>query len=162
MTGSLTVKTVLLIALVAGLSRHEPSAAEKATAERVPAEDTPAESAPKELQGLGAKVTRDEQRPSRPVVSVDLSNRTVIEVTRRRWLNNEFSWITDAALVNLEGLTQLRELNLNRAAVTDGGLVHLGGLTCGSRRGRPIRDAARSCTNRAAEDVSTACCLLSE
>ena len=46
------------------------------------------------------------------------------------WINSEGSGlyktkVTDAGLVNLEGLSQLKILGLNNTQVTDAGLVHL-------------------------------------
>ena len=37
--------------------------------------------------------------------------------------------VTDAGLVHLKGLTNLKEMHLSRTQVTDAGLVHLKGLT---------------------------------
>lgn len=44
------------------------------------------------------------------------------------WLNLSGTAVTDAGLVHLAQLAQLRRLNLSRTAVTDAGLAQLGGL----------------------------------
>ncbi len=65
-----------------------------------------------EIEKLGGKVIRDEKSPGGPVISVDLQRTKV----------------TDADLVHLDGLTQLKSLDLSQTKVTDAGLLHLKGL----------------------------------
>ena len=65
------------------------------------------------IKKLGGKVTLDEKQFRKPVVRVNLSGTKV----------------TDAGLVHLKGLTNLRWLDLGDTNVTDAGLVHLKGLT---------------------------------
>ncbi len=66
-----------------------------------------------EIEKLGGKVTLDENSAGKPVVSVDFFRRP----------------ITDADLIHVEGLTQLKYLGLNFTEVTDAGLERLQGLT---------------------------------
>ncbi len=51
------------------------------------------------------------------------------QLGRVEWLGDLTNWLTDAGLVHLSGLANLRELNLRRTQVTDPGLAHLKGLT---------------------------------
>ena len=62
-----------------------------------------------EIRKLAGKVTVDEESPGKPVKSVDLPHTKV----------------TDAGLVHLEGLTQLRGLALMQTRVTDAGVKRL-------------------------------------
>ena len=70
------------------------------------------EAAIAEIRKLGGWVTLDVRSPKQPVVTVHLS----------------FTKVTDAGLVHLKGLTNLRSLDLGDTEVTDAGLVHLKGL----------------------------------
>ena len=65
------------------------------------------------IKKLGGRVKVDDEKPGKPVISVDLRRTKV----------------TDAGLVHLKGLTELRGLFLYYTNVTDAGLVHLKGLT---------------------------------
>ena len=67
MTYRLTVKRVVVAALVMGLAGCRPSDGETTAAEKAPVEKAIAE-----IQKLGGKVTRDETSPRRPVISVAL------------------------------------------------------------------------------------------
>jgi len=62
------------------------------------------------LQKLGAKVTRDDKQPGKPVVAVNLAD------CRK---------VTDADLKGLKDLPDLRELNLGGTPVTDAGMKEL-------------------------------------
>jgi len=51
------------------------------------------------------------------------------QLGRVEWLGDLTTWLTDAGLFHLRGLSNLRVLNLRRTQVTDPGLAHLKGLT---------------------------------
>ena len=59
------------------------------------------------IKKLGGKVTFDEKKPGKPVISVNLRRTEV----------------TDAGLVHLKGLKNLQTLFLNSTKITDAGLV---------------------------------------
>ena len=88
-----------------------------------------------EIKRLGGKVILDENKPDRPVISIDFEAAPMGEK------------MTDALLASLEGLTQLRKLNLRHPGntdYTDSGLKHLESLTklqSLSLGGRTITDA---------------------
>ncbi len=65
-----------------------------------------------QIKKLGGHVRHDENDPGKPVVSVEFSNPA----------------FTDAEMVHLKGLTNLRELSLRGTKVTDTGLGHLKGM----------------------------------
>jgi hypothetical protein len=65
-----------------------------------------------EIQRLGGRVDRDEDRPGKPIVTIDLKGRD----------------LDDSGLAAFSGYTDLRELNLRGTLITDAGLVHLQGL----------------------------------
>ena len=62
---------------------------------------------------LGGTVERDEQRPGQPVVKVDLHQ----------------TQISDADLVHVAGLTELKHLDLRLTKIGDAGVMHLRQLT---------------------------------
>ena len=66
----------------------------------------------REVQRLGGRLERDENRPGKPIVDIDLQDRD----------------LDDSGLVRFTGLTELQELNLRGTLITDAGLVHLRGL----------------------------------
>ena len=78
------------------------------TAPKPPAGD--ADSAITALEKLAAKIEKDDNGE---VVVVNLTN----------------TQVSDAGLVHLKGLTNLRQLNLRNTRISDAGLVHLKGLT---------------------------------
>jgi beta-lactamase regulating signal transducer with metallopeptidase domain/Leucine-rich repeat (LRR) protein len=88
-----------------------------------------------EIKELGGTVIFDENKPDRPVISVDFERAPMGKK------------ITDAVLASLEGLTQLRTLNLAspfNAEYTESGLKHLASLTklqSLSLQGKKITDA---------------------
>ncbi len=73
-------------------------------------QSTPSEHAVVALETLGAKI---KQNPEGEAVAVDLSDK---------------QQVTDADLVHLKGLTNLRILYLGGTQITDAGLVHLKNL----------------------------------
>jgi hypothetical protein len=105
------VRSFLLLALVAGLagrgtlavgtiSEHAAAGHPVLAAERTP------EEAIAEIQNMGGTFTRDDNSPSKPVVSVLLLG----------------AQVTDARLEHLKGLAHLRRLYLSATKVTDSGL----------------------------------------
>ena len=66
------------------------------------------------VERLGGKATFDENAPGRPIIAVSFV---------------ASPHVTDAALEQLEGLSQLQTLELNLTQVTDAGLAHLEGST---------------------------------
>ncbi len=84
-------------------------------AEGMPATDadkTGVEAVVARIEKLKGQVTRDDKAPGRPLTTIDLHG------TR----------VTDADLVMLEGLTQLKTLNLYDTPITDAALAHMSGL----------------------------------
>ena len=87
------------------------------------------------LEAQFAKVERDESRPGRPLVGVDLKSIPVDDVDwgglsmlkDLRKLSSRA--MPDSGLAHLAGLAGLRELHLNGGAITDEGLIHLEHLT---------------------------------
>jgi hypothetical protein len=85
----------------------------------------------------GGRITRDESRPSKPVVSVILSGETVdnaifasLQVLTRLQelvLHNSLR-ITDTGLAHLRRLTKLQKLDLSGTGITEAGLANLEGL----------------------------------
>src|SRR5262245_57867784 len=63
----------------------------------------------KAIEKMGGKVTRDDKRPGKPVLGVDLSQKQ----------------ITDAGLKLLKEFKTLQMLNIRSTAVTDAGLKEL-------------------------------------
>jgi hypothetical protein len=88
------------------------------------------------LGRLGAKVTRDEQRPGKPVVLVDSRSSDLTDADLKnlkslqglRTLRLDFSKVTDAGLKELATFRQLDTLGLSGTKVTDAGLKWLTGL----------------------------------
>ncbi len=120
-----------LVALVAGLLVPVAAAQQ-------PKPDAEQERAVAAIEKLGGKVGRDEKRPGKPVVRVDLDGPDV----------------TDAALAYLAAFPDLMELSVRRSRVTDvglGPLARLKRLTALSIEGTPgVTDAGverlRPCT----------------
>ena len=82
------------------------------------------------IEGLGGTVWYQQATKSNAFATAYL----------RRWLppiyfdkielvDFDATWITDAGLAHLQGLTSLQELDLNHTQVTDAGLAHLQKLT---------------------------------
>lgn len=89
------------------------------------------------LKKLGAKSTRDEARPGKPIYDVDLTFSKVKDadlVHLKQFKHLELlaagdSAITDAGLVHLKQLPKLRALGLvDLKGITDKGLVHVKGM----------------------------------
>lgn len=124
MTGSLTVKVVIVAVFAMGLSGCGPSAADQAATEKTIAE----------IQKMGGKVTRDERNPSKPVISVSFVKASVTDaglehltgLPRLQTLSLSRCWdVTDAGRVHLKRLTQLRSLDLSGTKATGAALEHL-------------------------------------
>ena len=89
------------------------------------------------IKKLGGKVTLDEKKPGKPVISVDLNYTKVADaglvhlqgLTKLQTLRLIASNVPDAGLVDLKDLTELQVLWLYKTKITDTGLVHLKGLT---------------------------------
>jgi hypothetical protein len=89
-----------------------------------------------EVERLGGKVIRDEDRPGRPVVEVRLSYtkagdsdlKALAGLKRLRLLALSFTPVTDEGLKNLSALKGLEGLYLNDTEVTDARLRDLAGL----------------------------------
>ena len=88
------------------------------------------------LEAQFAKVERDESRPGRPLVGVDLKSIPVEDVdwgglsTLKDLRKLSTRATPDSGLVHLAGLAGLRELHLNcGSAITDEGLIHLKDVT---------------------------------
>ncbi len=97
---------------------------------------TSASRASRELRKLGAEITRDETKPGKPVVGVDLADvevkaddlehlRSLPDLER---LNLSRCPVTDEGMAHLAGLPALKVLNLSGTQVTNAGLDHLQGL----------------------------------
>jgi internalin A len=90
-----------------------------------------------EIKKLGGVVEVDEKSPDKPVITVYLGARKVIDadlvhlkaLTTLRELILACTEITDDELVHLKGLTNLDRLDLGYTKVGDAGLAHLKGLT---------------------------------
>ncbi|MCX6902286.1 MAG: hypothetical protein NTW03_02155, partial [Verrucomicrobia bacterium] len=90
-----------------------------------------------EITKLNGKVSLDENKPDKPVISVDFKGKGITDaslvhlkdLTGLQTLNLESNKVTDAGLVHLRRLTNLQNLYLVRCAVSDQGLEHLKGLT---------------------------------
>jgi uncharacterized caspase-like protein len=85
------------------------------------------------VERLGGTVTRDEERPGRPVIEVHLSFskaadadlKELAALKRLQVLVLSFTTITDAGLKELAALPGLRKLYLNDTGVTDAGMKEL-------------------------------------
>jgi hypothetical protein len=85
------------------------------------------------IEKLGGKVKRDEAKPGRPVVWVELDDtkvkdRDLIHLKEMRQLtllslNN--TNVTDQGMIRIKELKQLRNLRLDSTKISDAGLVHL-------------------------------------
>ena len=90
----------------------------------------------REVQRLGGRVERDENRPGKPIIGIDLQGRDLEDsglviftgLTELQELNLRGTLITDAGLVHLQGLRSLESLNLSETRITDAGLEQLGTL----------------------------------
>ena len=91
-----------------------------------------------EIHNARGTIVRDEDSPSKPVVSVGLSGPNVTNdgvarlkvFTQLQTLELFACWnVTDAGLVHLKEFKQLRTLEFSCSKITDAGLVHLKGLT---------------------------------
>jgi hypothetical protein len=101
--------------------------------------DTPAEqeNAIKAIQKVATKVVRDEKLPGKPVIELllqgqDVTDATLVHVKHLpdlKLLDLTLAKITDDGLQNLKGLSKLEVLVLTFTPVTDKGLVHLKNLT---------------------------------
>ncbi|HKB38219.1 MAG TPA: hypothetical protein VKD72_17355, partial [Gemmataceae bacterium] len=91
------------------------------------------QSAVKMVEKLGGKVMRDDKRPGKPVVAVDLYETKVTdaglkelkELKNLRTLNLGGTGITDAGLKKLKEFKSLQGLNLMDTKVTDAGVKEL-------------------------------------
>lgn len=103
------------------------------------AQDKPAptqEQAVAAIEKLGGKVDVDDTSPKKPVIRVIFKGGKVTDaglvhlrgLSELKTLYLDGSSITDAGLVNLKGLTKLETLGLSQTAVTRTGLVHLKGM----------------------------------
>src|SRR4051812_42746070 len=85
---------------------------------------------------LFGTVTRDDSRPGRPVVEVELFESHIDDshlpllksFTSLRILSMGATAVTDAGLANLQGLTNLEELDVRSSDITTRGLLQLRGL----------------------------------
>jgi len=86
------------------------------------------------LEKVGAGIRRDEKRPGKPVLWVDLTNKTQVtdadlkglkDLKSLQMLNLGVTRVTDACLKDLKDLKSLRTLNLPLTQVTDEGLNDL-------------------------------------
>ena len=86
---------------------------------------------------LGGSFPYDESSPRRPIDSVAFYNTKVTDaelvhlqgLTQLRTLFLDDTGVTDAGMERLQGFTQLQKLGLSGTPVTDAGLEHLRGLT---------------------------------
>jgi Leucine-rich repeat (LRR) protein len=85
------------------------------------------------VEGLGGKITRDKNRPNKPVIGLNLSKarisdanvETVANFPQLETLDLSETDVTDAGLVWLRGLRQLRELDLRHTKITDAAIKEL-------------------------------------
>lgn len=75
-----------------------------------------------EIERFEGKITYDETRPDRPVISVSFYNED-------RWSYPAERQITDDMLKRLGSLKDLENLDVRNGRITDDGLAHLAGLT---------------------------------
>ena len=89
-----------------------------------------------EVQRLGGRIERDENRQGKPIIGIDLKGRDLDDsglaafrgLTGLRELNLRGTLITDAGLVHLQGLQSLESLDLSETRITDAGLEQLAHL----------------------------------
>src|SRR5262245_47957714 len=88
------------------------------------------------IENGGARVTRDEQAPGRPVVQVDFQQKVTDEdlkalaaLKHLKVLLLDETSLCDSDLKHLAGLPTLEELDVGSTSVADAGLKHLAGLT---------------------------------
>ena len=104
------------------------------------------------VERLGGTVTRDEERPGKPVVEVhlgfsqaaDADLKELASLKRLRVLALSFTPVTDAGLKDLAALPGLRKLYLNDTGVTDAGMkdvARLKGLQALYLGGTAVTDA---------------------
>lgn len=90
----------------------------------------------KKLATLEAKFTRDEQKPDRPIVSIDLSGTSVTDADLRalgklpslKTMKLSRTKVTDAGLKWVARYKALENLDLQGTQVTDKGLTRLASL----------------------------------
>ena len=96
-----------------------------------------------ELQKLGGQFTPDEKAPGKPIIGLNLSNVPITDATlvyldafphlQQLDLGHtkklQQATITDAGLIHVAPLKELRRLSLTSTPVTDHGLAQLQGLT---------------------------------
>lgn len=104
------------------------------------------------VERMGGTVTRDEDRPGKPVVEVhlgfsqaaDADLKELAPLKRLQVLALSFTPVTDAGLKELTALPSLRKLYLNDTCVTDAGMkevVRLRGLQALYLGGTKVTDA---------------------
>ena len=89
-----------------------------------------------EIEKLGGSVDFDERSPDTPAVAVNFSRTSDTDaglvplkgLPELRTVNLSSTQVTDAGLIHLKGLRELISLGLADTQVTDAGLVHLKGL----------------------------------
>src|SRR5262245_11608864 len=87
----------------------------------------------KMIEKLGGKITRDDKRPGKPVVGVDLKSTPVTDAGLKElkklkslvWLGLSGTKVTDTGLKELKELGHLQYLDLSKTAITDAGLKEL-------------------------------------
>ena len=128
---------LLLVVAFAGCSsnsRPEPSATTAQSEQPKASTETDHAKAIAEIENCGGQVVTDKEHPGQVWVWFDGSKVTdaglvhLNDLRQIRMLVLDSTDVTDAGLVNLEGLTTLYWLALNKTRVTDAGLVHLKGL----------------------------------
>jgi internalin A len=88
------------------------------------------------IEKLGGKVTRDNDKPDKPVVGVNLQNKKMTDedlkelatLTKLTNLNLTGTQVTDVGLKEIAQLTKLTDLNLTLTKVTDAGIKELAPL----------------------------------
>ena len=115
-------------------SRPEQSNAIAAQSEQPKASSETDAKAIAEIENSGGTVVADKEHPGQVWVLFQGSKVTdaglvhLKDLRQVRMLVLDSANVTDAGLANLEGLTTLHSLSLNKTQVTDVGLVHLKGL----------------------------------
>src|SRR5262245_25490030 len=88
------------------------------------------------IEKLGGTISRDEEAPGQPVVEVNFRSSRVTDaglvhlkvLGQLRKLLLDDTKVTDAGMVHLKELKELRTLDISDTGVTDAGLAHLKGL----------------------------------
>ncbi len=127
--------SLLLVVILGGCSSNSYSDAGNATAhpQQVNAETDDAK-AIAEIENNGGKVISDKEHPGQVsvILGCKASDAELVhlkDLGQVRMLDLGSSHVTDAGLVHLKGLIHLEELDLAFTPVTDAGLAHLEGLT---------------------------------